>query len=115
MRRAIGSPIAACALVLVLALAFAAVPGDAIAARHMSEPQAERNANRAAAKKAAQSGGAIVSWELVRGFRFTARKFVFVWWAQMSDGRVCSAQLVTRYASSKSNKVVSYFRLETCT
>jgi hypothetical protein len=101
-------------VVLVAAFVLAAVPGDALAARHMSEPQAERHANRAAAKKAAQSRGAIVSWELARGFRFTARKFVFVWWAQMSDGRVCSAQLVTRYASSKSNKVASYFRLETC-
>ena len=95
-------------------LALAAVPADAVAARHMSASVAQRNAERAAAKKAAQSRGEIVSWELARGFRFTARKFVFVWWASMSDGRVCSAQLVVRYASSKTNKIVSYFRLETC-
>ena len=55
-----------------------------------------------------------MNWSLARGYRFTARKFVFVWWATMSDGRVCSAQLVTRYASRASSKIVSYFRLETC-
>ena len=99
---------------LTVALALFAVPADALAARHMSASVAQRNAERAAAKKAAQSRGAITNWELARGFRFTARKFVFVWWATMSDGRVCTAQLVTRYASSKSSKIVSYFRLETC-
>jgi hypothetical protein len=108
MRRLAG--IAAACVVLLLA----AAPADAFRARHMSAPVAQRNAERAAEKKARQSGGKIVSWELARGFRFTARKFVFVWWASMSDGRVCSAQLVVRYASSKTNKIVSYFRLETC-
>jgi hypothetical protein len=39
---------------------------------------------------------------------------VFVWAAEMTDGRVCSAQLVTRYASSLSSRVVAYFRMEEC-
>lgn len=99
---------------LLAVIALAAVPSDAVAARHMSAAVAQRNAERAAEKKAAQSGGAMVNWSLARGYRFTARKFVFVWWATMSDGRVCSAQLVTRYASRKSSKIVSYFRLESC-
>jgi hypothetical protein len=91
----------------------AAIPPRADAARSLSSATAVRYAKRAATNRA-NSTPAIVKWELVRGFRFESRKWVFVWAAEMTDGRVCSAQLVTRYASSLSSRVVAYFRMEEC-
>ena len=107
MRRLAGI-LAALSLLLV-----AAPVQDAAAARHLSYDQARRNATRFAAAQAA-ADPSIVQWEVGRGFRFTARKFVFVWWATKNDGTVCAAQLVTRFRSSTTNKLISYFRLETC-
>ena len=100
------------ALTLSLAVALAA-PAPADAARTLSPQTAKRHATREAQKRAA-ADPSITQWTLARGFRFTSRKFVFVWWANMSDGRVCMAQLVTRYRSSKTNKLISYFRLDSC-
>jgi curli biogenesis system outer membrane secretion channel CsgG len=100
------------ATLLVLATALVAAPA-ADAARTLEQSAAARHAERAAAKLARQNS-AIAAWEIARGFKFSSRKWVFVWWAEMADGSVCSAQLVTRYASMKSYKVVSYFRNEEC-
>jgi curli biogenesis system outer membrane secretion channel CsgG len=99
------------ATAVVLAALLAAAPAGA--AQSLSHATAARYANRAAANRA-RSQPAITDWEIVRGFRFESRKWVFVWDAQISDGRVCSAQLVTRYASRTSRKVVAYFRNESC-
>jgi hypothetical protein len=96
---------------LLAALALAA--GASPAAAAMSRGKALQNAEKAAKQRARKDSG-ITTWEITRGFRFTDRKWVWAWWAQMSDGRVCSAQLVTRYASRKSTKIVAYFRNEDC-
>ena len=96
----------------LLAGAVAHAP-SADAARSLSKSTALRYANRAATNRANRTPS-IVDWEIVRGFRFDSRKWVFVWSAEMRDGRVCGAQLVTRYASSKSSKVIAYFRNEDC-
>jgi hypothetical protein len=76
-------------------------------------PKAQAKAQGAAAKLARQDKR-IDDWEIARGFRFTSTKWVFAWWAQMGDGRVCTAQLVTRYRNSKTTNVISYFRNEQC-
>lgn len=110
MRRA---AITAFVLAALLCGVFSVAPPRADAARSLSKATATRYATRAAKNRAAQTPG-IVKWEIVRGFRFESRKWVFVWAAQMSDGQVCSAQLVTRYASSASTKVVAYFRMDQC-
>jgi hypothetical protein len=109
----------AATLALVVALlagsfaAAAVVAPPAQAASSLSKKTADRYAKRAATNRAKQNK-AISGWEIVRGFRFDSRKWVYVWYAQMADGTVCSAQLVTRYASTKSSKVVAYFRIEQC-
>lgn len=95
-----------------LGLLLAGVP-SAEAAGSLSHSTALRHADGAAAKLARQDRR-MTEWEIARGFRFTSRKWVFAWWAQLGDGRVCTAQLVTRYASLKSSKVVAYFRNEEC-
>lgn len=97
----------------LLCASLAAAPPEASAAGSLSKATATRYAMRAAKNRAARTPG-IVTWEIARGFRFESRKWVFVWAAEMSDGRVCSAQLVTRYASSLSTRVVAYFRMEGC-
>ena len=66
------------------------------------------------AKQMARHDKRITEWEIARGFRFTSTKWVFAWWAQLGDGRICTAQLVTRYRNSKQNKVISYFRKQEC-
>ena len=93
--------------------ALLAPASDAGAAKSLSGATAKRYAERAATNRASRNH-AIAGWDIARGFRFTSRKWVFVWYAQMRDGTVCAAQLVTRYASSKSTKVVAYFRQEVC-
>ena len=96
-------------LVVVAVLGVAAAPADAA----LSRDKALQHATKAAKQRARQDSR-ITEWEITRGFRFTDRKWVWAWWAQLEDGRVCSAQLVTRYASMKSTKVVAYFRNESC-
>ena len=105
--------ITALVLLAVLCGSLAAVAPRADASRPLTKSTATRYAMRAAKNRAHQTAG-MVKWELVRGFHFESRKWVFVWAAQMADGRVCSAQLVTRYASTLSSKVVAYFRMEEC-
>jgi hypothetical protein len=100
-------------LAALLAGSLAQAPPGAGAASSLSKSTALRYAKRAAADRA-RSEPAIADWEIARSFRFESGKWVFVWDAQMTDGRVCSAQLVTRYASTQSSKVVAYFRKEEC-
>jgi hypothetical protein len=66
------------------------------------------------ARKLARQDQRITEWEIARGFRFTSTKWVFAWWAQLGDGRICTAQLVSRYRNSKQRKVISYFRNQEC-
>jgi hypothetical protein len=101
------------AVLAALPAAALTVPVESASARSLSGATAQRHAERIAAARA-RHDPAIAGWSIARGFRFTSRKWVFAWWAQMADGRVCSAQLVTRYASLKSSRVVGYFRMETC-
>jgi hypothetical protein len=96
-----------------LAGSLTAAPQPADASQALSKSTAQRYAERAAANRAKSKPG-MLGWELARGFRFESRKWVFVWYAEMADGQVCSAQLVTRYASTKSSKVIAYFRIEDC-
>jgi hypothetical protein len=96
-------------LVALIALAVAAAPADAA----LSRGKALQHATKAAKQRARQDKR-ITEWEITRGFRFTDRKWVWAWWSQLADGRVCSAQLVTRYSSMKSTKIVAYFRNESC-
>lgn len=100
-------------LAALLSGSLTATAPRADAARSLTSATALRYAKRAATNRADRTP-AIVNWEIVRGFRFEARKWVFVWAAQMSDGQICSAQLVTRYASSLSSRVIAYFRMEDC-
>lgn len=79
----------------------------------LSLPKAERKA-QSAAKKMARQDTRIADWEIARGFRFTQTKWVFAWWAQLGDGRICSAQLVARYRNSKTTNVITYFRNQEC-
>jgi predicted small lipoprotein YifL len=76
-------------------------------------PKAERKADTAA-KKMARQDARISEWEITRGFRFTQTKWVFAWWAQLGDGRICTAQLVARYRNSKTTNVITYFRNQEC-
>lgn len=79
----------------------------------LSFKRASDNAERAA-KKMARQDKRITEWNIARGFRFGATKYVFVWWAQLGDGRICTAQLVARYRNSKQTGVITYFRNEEC-
>lgn len=94
------------ALLLVLA-----VPASASAATLPYRTAAKR-AQRAARGEARKVGA--VGWELSRGFRFASHKVVFGWYGQRADGSGCDAQLVVRYASKRSKKVVAYFRKLEC-
>jgi hypothetical protein len=90
------------------------IPASATAApRALDVKKATRYAQRAATNRA-KAQPDITGWELSRGIRFDRRKFVFVWYGQLADGRGCGAQLVVRYASLKSSKVIAYFRNEEC-
>jgi hypothetical protein len=106
MRRALAT------FALGLALLGLAPPAGA-ARPPLDHTRAVKSAERAA-RTLARQDGRISEWEIARGFRFTSTKWVFVWWAQLDDGRVCTAQLVTRYRNSKQRKVISYFRQESC-
>ena len=101
---------AGAAAVVALALSTA---GAAYARPPLDHDRAVRNAD-GAARKLARQDRRITEWEIARGFRFTSTKWVFVWWAQLDDGRVCTAQLVIRYRNSKQRKVIAYFRNQDC-
>jgi hypothetical protein len=95
---------------VALALGAAA---QAEATRTLSAERARARAQALAVRT--QAGDpAIVSWELSRAFRFTREKVVFVWDAEYVDGRFCAAQLVVRFASRSSNRVIAYFRNRDC-
>jgi hypothetical protein len=98
----------AIAIVVVLALV---VPASAPAAT-MPYKTAVKRALRVGAKHARQVRG--VAWEISAGYRFERHKIVFGWYAQRADGSACTAQLVVRYASLRSKKVVAYFRNQEC-
>ena len=98
---------------LGLALLLGTAPAAGAARPPLDHTRAVHDAERAARQMARQDRR-ITDWQIARGFRFTSTKWVFVWWAQLDDGRVCTAQLVTRYRNSKQRKVVSYFRNENC-
>lgn len=104
--------IACVAASAVLGLSLA-TPAHAASGHVLKYQTAKRHAVRAARKRARQDRR-ITSWELVRAFRLERHKFVFAWFAQLADGRGCTAQLVTRYSSQRSRKVIAYFRLEEC-
>jgi hypothetical protein len=99
-------PVVTAALLLGLAL-----PGGAGAAT-LPYRKAVKRADRAAAGEARKMRA--VTWEISRGFRFERHKMVFVWFGQLADGRGCGAQLVVRYASHDSRKMVAYFRKMDC-
>ena len=94
----------------VLALLLV-IPATASAAT-LPYKTAVKRAERVGAKHSRQVRG--VAWEISEGFRFERHKIVFGWYAQRADGSACTAQLVVRYASLQSRKVVAYFRKEEC-
>jgi hypothetical protein len=95
--------------VAVAAITLPAAPADASLSRDRALQRADR-----AARQLARQDSRIADWEIARGFRFTKRKWVFAWWAQLGDGRICTAQLAVRYNSLKSDKLIAYFRNEQC-
>lgn len=104
-------------LIAISLLGLALLLGGASTAGAARPPldhtRAMKSAERAA-RMLARQDTRITGWEIARGFRFTSTKWVFVWWGQLGDGRVCSAQLVTRYRNSKQRMVISYFRHQEC-
>jgi hypothetical protein len=102
MKKPIVTAFLCCGLVLPAGAAGATLPYR----------KAVKRADRAAAGQARKVGA--VSWEISRGFRFERHKMVFVWFGQLADGRGCGAQLVVRYASHDSRKMVAYFRRMDC-
>jgi phosphoheptose isomerase len=95
---------------LILALLLA-VPASASAAT-LPYKTAVKRAERVGRKHARQTRS--VAWEISKGFRFERHKVVFGWYGQRADGSSCAAQLVVRYASTRSRKVVAYFRNQEC-
>jgi hypothetical protein len=73
---------------------------------------AVKRAERAGRKQARRLHA--VAWEISQGFRFERHKVVFAWYGQRGDGSGCDAQLVVRYATTRSRKVVAYFRKLEC-
>ena len=98
----------AIAAVLVLGVAMPSAAGAAT----LPYRTAAKRANRAAAAEARKMRA--TGWEISRGFRLERHKVVFAWYGQLADGRGCDAQLVVRYASRRSRKVVAYFRNREC-
>lgn len=95
-------------LVTALLLVFPASAGAAT----LPYKTAAKRAGRAGANQARKVHA--VDWEMSKGFRFERHKVVFAWYGQRADGSGCDAQLVVRYASTKSKKVVTYFRNLEC-
>jgi hypothetical protein len=96
---------------LAATLIVLALPASASAAT-LPYPTAAKRAHRAGASRARTVHA--VAWEVSKGFRFERHKIVFAWYGQLPDGRGCDAQLVVRYASTHSKKVVAYFRNQEC-
>ena len=96
---------------LALTLVLFVPAGPAVAAT-LPYKKASKRARAAGAKQARKSHA--VAWELSRGFRFERHKVVFAWYGQRADGSGCDAQLVVRYASRRSRKVIAYFRHMEC-
>jgi hypothetical protein len=88
------------------------VPAGAASAATLPYKTAVKRAHRAGAKEARQKRA--VAWEISQGFRFERHKVVFGWYGQRADGSACDAQLVVRYASTHSRKIVAYFRNMEC-
>ena len=97
------------AVVVALALLLPAYAGGSA----LTYPKARAKAQAAAAARARRQTN-ITAWEVKRGFRFTSTKWVFAWYGELSSGQGCSAQLVVRFASTKTTKAVTYFRNEVC-
>ena len=97
---------------LLVTLVVLLVPVGSASAALLPYKAAVQRAHRAGGKQARKSHA--VSWELTRGFRFERHKLVFGWYGQRADGSACDAQLVVRYASTRSHKVVAYFRNMEC-
>jgi hypothetical protein len=96
---------------LVLGLVLL-VPAGSASAAMLPYKTAAKRAQRAGSAEAHQKGA--VDWEVSKGFRFERHKIVFGWYGQRADGTACDAQLVVRYASTRSRKLVAYFRNLEC-
>lgn len=97
----------------LLATAIAlALPVASASAATLPYRTAAKRAERAGAAEARKSHA--VAWEISKGFRFEPHKIVFGWYGERADGTGCDAQLVVRYASTHSRKVVVYFRHMEC-
>jgi hypothetical protein len=97
-------------LVTALLLALcAAGPASAATLPYRTAVKRARSAGAAQARRARAVG-----WEISAGFRFEPHKIVFAWYGQRADGSGCDAQLVVRYASTTSKKVLAYFRNIEC-
>jgi hypothetical protein len=96
-------------LATVAVLGLSATPASAATLPYKT---ALKRAERVGAKHSRQVNA--VAWEISAGFRFEPHKVVFGWYAQRADGSACTAQLVVRYASTRSKKVVAYFRNQEC-
>jgi hypothetical protein len=96
-------------LVPVLALL---VPAASAAAATLPYKTAAKRAQHAGAAQARRSHA--VEWEISKGFRFERHKIVFGWYGRRANGTACDAQLVVRYASTSSHRVVAYFRKMEC-
>ena len=88
------------------------VPAESASAAMLPYKTAVKRANRVGSKQARKTHA--VSWEISKGFRFERHKIVFGWYGERADGSACDAQLVVRYASTRSKKLVAYFRNMEC-
>jgi hypothetical protein len=96
-------------LATALLLALCAAPASAATLPYRTAVKRAHSAGAAQAHRARA-----VAWEISAGFRFEPHKLVFAWYGQRADGSGCAAQLVVRYASTRSRKVVAYFRHMEC-
>jgi hypothetical protein len=97
---------------LALGLVLCLVAPAAAPAATLPYKTAAKRAKRVGARHARQLRA--VAWEISKGFRFERHKVVFAWYGERADGSACTAQLVVRYASTHSRKVVAYFRNQEC-
>jgi hypothetical protein len=88
------------------------VPVGSASAATLPYNTAAKRAHRAGASEARRSHA--VAWEVSKGFRFARHKLVFGWYGERADGTACDAQLVVRYASLHSRRIVTYFRRMEC-
>ena len=97
---------------LLVLMLLTLVPAASSAAATLPYKTAAKRAQRAGASQAVRSHA--VEWEISKGFRFESHKIVFGWYGRRADGTACDAQLVVRYASTRSRRVVTYFRKMEC-